>query len=347
MSVIPTSMQRTRWAAIGAAIAISLGAGGIGYVGATVSSGERRVFVPIVPCRILDTRAEFQVGPRATPLGANETYAVASLGSVGNCELPTDALGLALNVTATDATAPTFLTIWAAGAAQPTASHLNPLPGEGPTPNAVTTDLGTGGAFTIYNLQGSVNVLADVVGYYADHTHDDRYPLIGGVYTKAEVDTLLADKPFLPLQPHLLDFVPVPANSWTFNDGWRHSAGSVQCLLLPIVDPPADSRINRINLVYSATAPAELSVSVQSLRRTAGIGAPNIIVSMVNDAVPLAAGITTRSIEIPHDIAEVPVDADAGSIPGPGYDTVAQFCTSDALRIVSASLDYRGIGLGL
>jgi hypothetical protein len=68
------SMIRTRWAAIGAAVAITLGGGGVGLVGATVDSGQRPVLVPIEPCRIIDTRPDYQVGPRSTPIGASEIY---------------------------------------------------------------------------------------------------------------------------------------------------------------------------------------------------------------------------------------------------------------------------------
>lgn len=186
------SLLRTRWAAVGAAVAITLGAGGIGLVSATVSSGSRAVFVPITPCRIMDTRPGFVVGPKTSPLGPDEIYTVEAHGTSGQCTLPNDASGLALNVTATDATLATFLAVWGDGA-RPNASSLNPAPGQPPTPNAVTTDLTSGGKFSIFNKQGSVNVFVDVVGYYADHNHDDRY------YKKSQVDTQIAATKFLSL----------------------------------------------------------------------------------------------------------------------------------------------------
>jgi hypothetical protein len=186
MPVRAGSLGRTRWAAIGAAVAITLGGGGVASVRAAISSGPRTVFVPITPCRILDTRASSQVGPRNTPLGAAETYTVAGRGTSGQCTIPDNAAGLALNVTAVGASLPTFLTVWGDGA-RPDASSLNPGPGQPPTPNAVTTDLtDAGGQFNVFNLQGNVDVLADVVGYYADHDHDDRY------YTEAETDAAIA-----------------------------------------------------------------------------------------------------------------------------------------------------------
>lgn len=176
------NLNRTRWAAIGAAVAITLGAGGLATVNAAVSSGERTVFVPITPCRLVDTRVASTVGPRSQPLSAGETHDVTAHGDHGGCDVPTDATALALNVTALDASAPTYLTIWAQGTTRPEASSLNPLPGQGPTPNAVTTDLSNSGRFSIYNRQGVVDVIVDVTGYYASHDHDDRY------YTRSEID---------------------------------------------------------------------------------------------------------------------------------------------------------------
>ncbi len=178
----PTTMLRTRWAALGAAVAVTLGAGGLAGVEAAQPSEERSIFVPISPCRIVDTRAGSTVGPRDQPLGAADTHRVLAHGTNGDCTIPTDAVALSLNVTAIGASAPTFLTVWPDGGDRPEASSLNPQPGAPPTPNAVTTELSASGMFSMFNLQGVVDVLVDVNGYYADHDHDDRYP------TRAEID---------------------------------------------------------------------------------------------------------------------------------------------------------------
>jgi hypothetical protein len=122
-------------------------------------------FVPIAPCRLVDTRpAPDRVGQNGT-FGPNDTRTIPVLGSNGNCTIPAEATGLSLNVTAIDATTSTFLTIWPDGA-RPLASSLDPSPGEPPTPNAVSTDLSDAGNFNIYNLTGNVNVIVDVNGYY-------------------------------------------------------------------------------------------------------------------------------------------------------------------------------------
>lgn len=170
------TLGRTRWAAIGAAVAVALGVGGtISIVNATISSGDRPVFVPVTACRLVDTRPAFQVGPKSTPLASDETMTVDAHGPKGECSIPSIAGALSLNVTAIAATLPTFLTVWPASAARPNASNLNPVPGQPPTPNGVTTELSPSGSFNVYNLQGDVHVIVDVNGYYAHHDHDDRY----------------------------------------------------------------------------------------------------------------------------------------------------------------------------
>src|SRR5680860_336523 len=126
---------------------------------------EDTTFVPITPCRLADTRPDTTVGPRNTPINPGEELLVQATGENGNCDLPTDATGLSLNVTATDATLPTFLTLWGEGE-RPDASSLNPVPGAVATPNGVTTPLSATGSFNVFNLQGTVNVIVDVNGYH-------------------------------------------------------------------------------------------------------------------------------------------------------------------------------------
>ena len=196
---------RSRWAAVGAAVAITLGGGGIGLVSAT-SPVDAVAYVPIEPCRIADTRPDpaVNVGPRSTPIGADEIHVIAAHGDNGDCTgIPTSATGLQLNVTALNASQNTFVTVWGDGV-RPNASSLNPALGQPPAPNAVTTGLTATGRFNVFNRFGNVDVIADVVGYYTDHNHDDRYYTkaatdavhatkanVANVYTKADVDSAL------------------------------------------------------------------------------------------------------------------------------------------------------------
>lgn len=174
-----TSISRSRWAAVGAAVAVSLGAGGIGISQATSDAGDGPVaaFFPIEPCRLADTRPNpATIGTRTTPLGPGETVTFGGWGVVGNCDLRSGTTALALNVTAVDATRQTNIRFFPAGDAVPVAANLNPTPGAPPVPNKVDVGLNpTTGEFSVFNRVGQVSVIIDVVGYYDDHTHDDRY----------------------------------------------------------------------------------------------------------------------------------------------------------------------------
>ena len=188
------SNSRARWAAIGAAVAVCVGAGGLMSASAApISSGERATYVPITPCRVMDTRpAPEQKGPRNTPLNAGETHTISVWGAQGDCNIPDSATGVVMNVAVVNPTASSFLTVFPGGAAVPLAANLNWVAGQPPVSNSVSADLSATGTLSFYNKFGTVNVAADIVGYYADHNHDDRY------YTKSQ---LLGLQAYAQMQP--------------------------------------------------------------------------------------------------------------------------------------------------
>ena len=175
---------RARWAAIGAAVAVTFGGGGLGLAHASISSGAKPVFVAVAPCRVLDTRPDTHVGPRTSPLGPGEIVTQQITGTNGNCTgIPTDTTAVAMNVTIVAPTADSYLTFFPADlTTPPDASNLNWTTNQAPTPNKVDVKLSPTGAVKILNKYGTVHVIADIVGYYQDHNHDDRY------YTKTQID---------------------------------------------------------------------------------------------------------------------------------------------------------------
>jgi hypothetical protein len=70
-----------------------------------------------------------------------------------------------LNVTATEPTDPTFVTVWPHGQARPLASNLNVSTGQ-TVPNLVIAKVGTNGEVALYNFAGSVQLVADVAGWF-------------------------------------------------------------------------------------------------------------------------------------------------------------------------------------
>ena len=210
---------RTRWAAIGAACAVTLGGGTLGIVQASVSSGDRAVYVPISPVRVLDTRA-------GTPI-SNGTLKVVVEGSInlpsGSTEVvvPVDASAVALNITVTEGQKNGqygFVTAFPCTAATdtpPNASSLN-FESKVDIANAMNVTTSANGSICLY-VYGTADLIVDIAGYYTDHNHDDRY------YTETEVDTALTNKadntsllaPIVPSMPLAIDS--------TGNVGWDTS----------------------------------------------------------------------------------------------------------------------------
>ncbi len=121
------------------------------------------LFTALTPTRILDSRpAGPRVGPYTTPWGAGTARDVTVTGLAG---VPTDATAVVLNATVTNASTTSHLTVWPAGTEKPIASNLNWSPGW-TVANAATVKVGGGGKVSVYNAQGSVDVVLDVVGYY-------------------------------------------------------------------------------------------------------------------------------------------------------------------------------------
>lgn len=159
-----------------AALLAVLTAAAIGYVAHPPTAGaqggsQASVYVPMSPCRIRDTRPDQAVGGRGSPLGPGETMLQQVTGTNGNCAVPGDATAVAMNVTAVDGTARSYLTVYPADLAdRPTVSSLNWSAGQAPTPNKVDATLSPSGALALYNASGSVHLVVDVVGYYSPST---------------------------------------------------------------------------------------------------------------------------------------------------------------------------------
>jgi len=131
----------------------------VGYYAPGTGAG----FTGRPPTRVLDTRDGTGTGGSKAGLGAGQTLTLTVLG------LPAGATAVALNVTANRPTAASYLTVYPGGTARPTASNLNYLAGQS-IPNMVLVPLGPDKKVTFYNAAGTVNVIADLVGYYAPGT---------------------------------------------------------------------------------------------------------------------------------------------------------------------------------
>ena len=160
-----STLSRSRWAALGAAVAVSLGAGGIGLIAHAANSAPSS-FISITPCRLFDTRsAPATVGDRNTPLNANEEFVRPVWGTNGSCTIPSTATAISYNLTVPNGLEG-FLTLYPADATLPNASSINPVTGQGVKVNGGIVGLSAAGAIKLFSLRGPVDALLDITGYF-------------------------------------------------------------------------------------------------------------------------------------------------------------------------------------
>lgn len=118
--------------------------------------GANGNYTPLAPSRVLDTRA-------LDPVGAAASIDLQVLGAGG---VPGGGVSaVVLNVTATRATAKTYVTVWPGGTARPDSSNLNVIAGQS-RPNLVIARVGAAGKVSLYNDAGTTDLLVDVLGWF-------------------------------------------------------------------------------------------------------------------------------------------------------------------------------------
>lgn len=119
---------------------------------------------PVNPTRISDTRATSTYQNKGQTLKAGGTETVQVTGKAG---VPAGATSAVVKVTALNATATSYFTLYPAGASRPLGAQVSFNAGTTLT-KEVTVKLGSNpaGAFTIYNVAGTADAIVDVVGYF-------------------------------------------------------------------------------------------------------------------------------------------------------------------------------------
>jgi hypothetical protein len=221
----------------------------------------RGTYQPMAPTRILDTRKGS--GPLAG--GSTVTVPVAGVGGV-----PTDGVYAAvINVTATNTTAPGYLTIYPAGTPQPLASSLNWTAGQ-TVPNLVEVAVGLGGQVNVFNAAGSTDVILDVEGYVATPT---ATPGPSGLFNAVAPSRILDTRSALsgPVGPNSTITLRVAGNN-----GVVPTSGAAAVVLNVTVTSPTASS-------YLTVFPTGTQPLASNLNFRAGQTVPNRVI------VPLAA----------------------------------------------------------
>jgi LPXTG-site transpeptidase (sortase) family protein len=155
-------------------LAAVLGSTVLGTVGAVASSvatsqtasaaiGGTGRFNPVAPSRLIDTR-------RGARPGAGSVVHVQVAGRSG---VPSSALAVVVNLTATDAAGAGFLAVYPSGTTRPNVSNLN-LANAGDTlANLSTVPLGADGGIDVYTDAGT-HIIVDLFGWYEQVGATDR-----------------------------------------------------------------------------------------------------------------------------------------------------------------------------
>jgi hypothetical protein len=127
----------------------------------TVQQTLGLLFVPVTPCRVVDTRNS--AGPFGGPtMTTNSTRSFAIPQSA--CGIPATAAAYSLNVTVVPGGYLGYLATWPTGEAQPNVSTLNSWDGS-VVANAAIVPAGSGGAVSVY-VTNPTDVILDINGYF-------------------------------------------------------------------------------------------------------------------------------------------------------------------------------------
>jgi hypothetical protein len=213
---------------------------------ATDTGPEGMRFHPVEPTRLVDTR--LGLGGRSTRLGAGgkHTFQISGRG-----EVPASGVGaVALNITVTQTTAPSYLSVYPADVALPDISNLN-YGADTTRANQVIVRLSSDGRITVFNAAGSTHVIIDVVGYYdgVEVGEEGRFvPLepYRGIDTR--VDSPFEGTGSLPPESMLLVLMPDEASAYVMNITVTGTLGAGFVTAFPALDfdspVPAVSNLN-------------------------------------------------------------------------------------------------------
>lgn len=208
-------------------------------------------FTGLTPARLADTRpGASTIDQLFAGLGRLTAGARLTLPVAGRAGIPADGVSAAiLNVTATGATADTYLTVFEGGGQRPFASNLNVRPGA-TAPNLVVAPVGPDGTVEIYNASGLVHVIVDVLGWIAEpppptDPEDPTDP------DEPEPPTVPGDDPTVAIPGNLQDLVLSP-------DGTRAYVTDVDQPAIELVDVTHGLSLGAIAL---PTAPSSIDLS--------------------------------------------------------------------------------------
>jgi hypothetical protein len=173
-------------------------------------------FVPVTPCRVVDTRnANGPFGGPTMTGSSTRSFAVPQ----SACAIPATALAYSLNVTVVPEGPLSYLSLWPTGQSQPYVSTLNSPAGQ-VVANAAIVPAGTGGAVSVF-VTDPTDVILDINGYFAASTSGafSFYPMYGGQVRDFPIPLSTCDIP-ATAGAYSLNVTVVPAGGLGYLTTW-------------------------------------------------------------------------------------------------------------------------------
>ncbi|MBL8231385.1 MAG: hypothetical protein JNL98_23020 [Bryobacterales bacterium] len=162
------------------------------------ASPAGQYFVPVAPCRVVDTRiGNGALGMPFLAAGSTRSFPVLASG----CGIPAGAQAYSLNVTAVPRGPLPYVSLWPTGQPQPTVSTLNAFEGN-VVANAAIVPAGAGGAVSVF-AAGATDLVLDINGYFTSVVSpaaSQFYPLLSPCRV---LDTRLSGTPLRSGAPSL------------------------------------------------------------------------------------------------------------------------------------------------
>lgn len=134
-----------------------------GFASSALAQSGPYQYFPLTPCRAVDTRGA--LGTNGGPI--LNTATTRDFQMRGLCGVPTSAKAVSLNVTITQPTAQSFLTIWPSNLSRPNVSMINFVAADPSLANGVVVGVSTNPQdLSVYNSFGNVHVIIDITGYF-------------------------------------------------------------------------------------------------------------------------------------------------------------------------------------
>ncbi|WP_345033827.1 hypothetical protein [Kutzneria kofuensis] len=287
------------------------------------ATGGGSLFTSMSPTRVLDTRDGTGTGGSKTPVGPNGVVTL-DLSAV----LPTTATAAVFNLTGTDTTASTVVIAYPDGTNRPSASNLNLVAGQ-TAPNLVTVAVGANRKVDLFNLSGSVNLIADLAGYYAT----DRGNPFHSLTPVRALDSRDANgnsvNPYGPNTARPLDltpWLPQTAASAVFNLTGTNTTASTVVTAYP--DGAARPGASNLNLVAGQTAP---NLSIVALGDDGAIQLYNL------------SGTVDLIVDVAGYFGPAPKPCDTGCVYGSGDNTHAQLANGSIGGSTTAMTPIAGL----